>query len=243
MSLVYAFLADIHGNYEALEAVLNEVDEIGPDEVFCLGDIVGYGAEPKKCLDVLRERKIPCTAGNHDLAVVGTVSMDYFNPAAKESVLWTRETLSKEDLDYLAQMPFLLKKDGFAAAHGAFPEPEAFEYIMTISDAERSFDAIDTTFAFTGHSHVPMTFLRNGRDVSACMAESMHMTRASRAIVNVGSVGQPRDQNPMAAFAIFEPEVRSVSIRRVAYDVEGAAEKILEAGLPGMNAYRLLLGK
>jgi len=243
MSLVYAFLADIHGNHDALEAVLREVDKINPDATFCLGDIVGYGAEPKRCLDTIRERMIPCVAGNHDLAVVGTVAMDYFNPAAKESVEWTRDALSEEDVKHLAALPFLLKQQGFTAAHGAFLNPEAFEYILTINDAARSFEAFDEPFGFTAHSHVPMTFLMNGKDVSACMAESLHMTRASRAIVNIGSVGQPRDQNPMASFAIFEPEVRSVSIRRVAYDVERAAEKILAAGLPGINAYRLLLGK
>ena len=239
----YALFGDVHGNYDALKAVLSELDKIEPDAVFCLGDLVGYGAEPCECIEAIRERKIACVVGNHDLAAADALSMDYFNDMARASVLWTRGKLSDEDLRYLTALPFQLECEMFTLVHGSVEDPASFDYILTLEDAAFSFEALEHEYAFTAHTHVPVTFVRNGREVTATVAETLLLPEESRALVNVGSVGQPRDRNPLAAFALFDSDEGRLSIRRVRYDVEAAVRKIVEAGLPPVNGYRLLLGQ
>jgi len=239
----HAFIADIHGNYDALEAVLAEIDRSEPDAVYCLGDIVGYGAEPLRCVDAIRERAIPCVVGNHDLAVADALTTDYFNAAAKESVRWTREKLGADEIGFLCSFPLQRECESFTVLHGALPNPAAFDYILTTRDAALSFAALKHRCAFTAHTHIPITFLANKDDVTGMMLESVALPEGNRALFNVGSVGQPRDGMPLATFATFDSEEARLSIVRVSYDVEEAAQKILDVGLPSMNAYRLLLGR
>jgi diadenosine tetraphosphatase ApaH/serine/threonine PP2A family protein phosphatase len=238
-----AFIGDVHGNYDALEAVLKDMDSMAPDAAWCLGDIVGYGAEPKLCVEAVRGRSMPVVGGNHDYAVAGTGSIEYFNPEAREGVLWTRSELDAAEHEYLASLPLVHRADGFLAAHGALAEPAAFEYILTMYDAAISFDYLDCEFGFTAHSHCPMTFLHTGDELHAVVEPKVAVAEGVRAIVNVGSVGQPRDGVPLAAYAIFDVDKREAEIRRVEYDVERAAQKILDAGLPEMNARRLIVGR
>jgi len=239
----YAFIADVHANREALEAVLREVGRLAPDRTFCLGDLVGYGAEPRRCIEIIRQRGIECLVGNHDLAAVGAVDMEYFNDAARQSVEWTQSQLGRDEMEFLAGLPYRIDGEGFTMTHGAFPDPAAFDYILTIADAERSFHAVSCRYAFTAHSHVPLAFVKKGRQVSAMLADSSALPAHDAAIVNVGSVGQPRDSIPAGAFALFDTDDPRVSVRRVSYDMQKAAQKILAAGLPPMNAYRLFLGR
>ena len=239
----HAFIADIHGNLDALDAVLAEIDSLGIQSITCVGDIVGYGALPAECIQTIRSRQISCVAGNHDLAVAGATSIEFFNELAKDSVLWTRSQLSEDEIDFLVKRPFEIHGDGFQVSHGAPGVPARFDYILSYEDAVLAFEAMEEELLFTAHSHVPLAFVMKGRGLTGNVMGSMVIDAGARAIVNVGSVGQPRDGNALAAFAVFDTDEREVAVARVKYDVEEAARRILEAGLPPGNAYRLVVGR
>lgn len=238
----YAFFGDVHGNLQAFEAVLKEIDAAAPDAVYCLGDTIGYGADPAACLDLLRARNIPSVAGNHDLAACGKLPTHCFNDDALRSIQWTHDALDAERLEYVASLPLTLKLPGVSLAHSTLAEPELFGYILNLQDAARCLIAHAEAFAFVAHTHVPVCFLLNGSGLTFSTAASCRFPASSRAVVNVGSVGQPRDGNPKAGFCLFDAETRSLEMRRVEYDIEGSARRILAAGLPSANALRLWLG-
>ncbi len=238
-----ALLADIHGNLEALLAVLDAVSRAEADVVLCLGDVVGYGAEPRECIEELRSRNICGVAGNHDFAVSGKCDLDYFNAEARESVLWTRSRLSGEDLEFLGGLPLVYEGPMFSAAHGSFAAPEAFDYVLTPLDARVSFGSLGRPWGFFGHSHIPVSFVLNGDEIRASEEDLISLPPGAAALVNVGSVGQPRDFDARACFALFDGEKGTVELVRVEYEVEKAAGKIVGAGLPARNAYRLYLGR
>ena len=239
----FALLGDIHGNLEALTAVLDEIDRAGPDEVLCLGDIVGYGAEPAECLSAMRERDIVCIAGNHDLAACGMVDMAYFNAVARASVLWTTAALSDEQLAFLASRPLEYAHDHFALAHGTFDDPASFGYVLTLDDARLSLQCMNRRIGFIAHSHVPSVFVRDESGTVTVCEPSFSLPAGASALVNVGSVGQPRDRIPLACFVLYDSETGQIEMRRVKYDIASAGEKILAAGLPPLNAYRLFVGQ
>jgi len=236
-------LADIHANLDALLAVLDEISRIRPDLVLCLGDIVGYGAEPRQCVEEVRSRGISAIAGNHDFAVVGRCELSYFNDEARQSVLWTREALGQEERSYLGALPLTYEGEAFRAVHGSFNLPEAFEYVLNPAQAYASLQSLGRGLGFIAHSHIPLSFVKNGGLISPTLDRRIQLAEGEVALVNVGSVGQPRDADPRACFALLDTERRCVELRRVEYDVERAAEKILAAGLPPMNAFRLYLGR
>lgn len=238
-----AVLGDIHGNFDALSAVLSEIDSEGIEAIFCVGDIVGYGAEPSECLAEVRGREIPTVAGNHDYAVVGHVSHEYFNPEAGETVLWTLSVLSDDDKAFLSDLPLVFEHEDFSLVHSTLVNPGSFDYILTVADAAASFDALRKRCAFFGHSHIAGAFFREDKTVVPVEEAQFTLPTDGKALVNVGSVGQPRDGNPAAAYAVCDPESGLVEIRRVPYDVDTASRKIVEAGLPRVNAYRLFLGR
>lgn len=238
----YAILGDIHSNLEALEAVLADIAKARVDALYCVGDIVGYAADPGKCIARLKEINCPTVAGNHDYGVVEKTSVEYFNPDARDAVLWTRKNLSDEDKKYLVDLPLVLDCEHFTLAHGTLHSPDSFDYILTIYDAHLSFQTLQRSICFLGHSHVPITFF-NDNPISYMIEPEINLDGTDKVLVNVGSVGQPRDQDKRAAWALYDVEKRRVWIRRVEYDVEAAARKILEAGLPQMNAERLSLGR
>jgi len=237
-----AILGDIHGNYPALEAVLAVIDAEGVDAIACVGDVVGYAAQPKECLQVIRERARCVVAGNHDYGTVGLMDLEYFNSDARDAVEWTKSQLSQEDMDYLAQLPLTAEFEGFLIVHSTPYLPQQFSYIQTIYDAELAFAELVQQVAFVGHSHVPVTFI-NTEALDYFQVTSFEVSADRKMIVNVGSVGQPRDLDPRAAFAILDTEARECVIHRVDYDIEAAALAILDAGLPRMNAYRLVRGR
>jgi len=239
----YAFVADIHGNLDAFQAVLAEIDDLRVDQILCLGDLVGYGAQPAACIALARERGIPCIAGNHDLAVTGDVTMDYFNPTARASALWTRQVLSDEELSFLSSCPLERRNECFALVHGDPADPIAFEYVLTPADAARAFALMDRPLLVLGHSHVPLAFLLKDETLALTGEQCLRLDSETAAIVNAGSVGQPRDGNAAASFALLDTESSIVEIRRVDYDIRAAADRILAAGLPESNAYRLFSGQ
>ena len=241
----YAIFGDIHGNFDALETVLADIKEQGCEKFICMGDVVGYGAEPVKCLETVREMGCDTIAGNHDWAAIERISIDFFNAYAKAAAIWTREELSDDHKQWLGDLPLSLTYDDCAVAHGTFHQPEAFNYIQTVFDAQLSFEALKNlgaTLGFLGHSHVPVGFFDTD-PITYTLDTEIPLDEESAIIVNVGSVGQPRDENPKAAWALFDSEAKTIEIRRLEYDIDSAAAKIRDAGLPEILAQRLYHGK
>ena len=239
----YVIFGDIHGNLEALNAVLQDADQQGNiDHFLCLGDIVGYGANPEECLNLVRERNALCVAGNHDHAATGCLDISFFNQYAREAAIWTSKALSPESRAYLQSLSFVEHLADFVLVHGSLQSPEAFNYIATVRDAEYNFRMMDKKYCFCGHSHVPMSFFDTD-PMTYSLDPIIHLEDEVKMIINVGSVGQPRDEHPEASYAIFDDEQKVVEIRRIKYDIETAAKKITDAGLPQPLALRLWLGK
>ncbi|MEO0478167.1 MAG: metallophosphoesterase family protein [Planctomycetota bacterium] len=241
-----AVLGDVHGNLEALQAVLAEARALGATRIVQTGDVVGYGPDPGTCLEILRESEATICLGNHDAAVLGTLSTDYFNPYARAAVEWTRQQLTGEQMDELASLPLVVEDPDFTLVHGSLHEPAAFGYVASVVEAEDSLRLQSHRICFVGHTHVPGFFgvSRSDQDLQVCFDPefSMSIGGFEKSLVNVGSVGQPRDEDPRAAFVLFEPEQGTVRLHRVRYDLERTQQKILAAGLPTVLADRLRLG-
>jgi len=241
----YAILGDIHANWDALDAVLADMADRDIGRYFCVGDVVGYGPEPGKCMRCVRDMNFVCVAGNHDHAAIGRLDLRYFNAHARSAVEWTRHRISVANAEYVSELPLVHEVDGITLAHGAVHRPDQFGYIETVFAAQVSFHAMRTPLAFLGHSHVPIAFLENeGQDaVTYTQSTEIDLRHVTKAIVNVGSVGQPRDDDPRAAYVIYDTETHSVETRRIEYDIDRAQAKIRKAGLPDVLASRLALGR
>lgn len=241
----YGILGDIHSNLSALEAVLDECRRQGVERILSVGDVVGYGAAPRDCLALLQEHDVAIVKGNHDAACVGEADLVCFNPYARAAVLWTIEQLTRDELKRLAALPMTLDLDHCSVAHGTYHEPERYDYVQTTGDADPSLDHQPRAVCFVGHTHVPVTLLRTRDDpdrTAYTMEDVVELGEATRALVNVGSVGQPRDENPLAALGVFDSATNVYALHRVAYDVERESKRIREAGLPHVLADRLHLG-
>ncbi|MDD5557715.1 MAG: metallophosphoesterase family protein [bacterium] len=238
----YAIFGDIHGNSEALGAVLGDVERMRVDRLLCLGDIVGYGAEPEACIRRIRSLGIGCILGNHDSAATGGTPLDYFNPYARAAVEWTADRLGGDEKAWLASLPLTMPLGGFILVHATLDRPAEWGYIMDREAAARCFDLLGERACFIGHSHVPVTFRRDGGISTICDVATV-LDEGARYIINVGSVGQPRDGDPRASYGILDEGAGRVEIRRVAYDVGRAGRKILDAGLPPFLALRLEAGR
>ncbi len=239
-------LGDIHANIEALEAVLSSFAKEGVDQVFSVGDLVGYGADPVPVIERLRADGVRIVLGNHDAAAIETlVDLAYFNVFARTAALWTRKVLEEEHKEFLRSLPLVLESDDFVIVHGSLDRPEEFNYIQTTRDAESSLGCLEKHVCFVGHSHIPVGFLSQKSDpsrVEYTFDNEIDVSRYDRALINVGSVGQPRDEDPRAVAAIYDSNRRVVTLRRIPYDVDRAAGKILAAGLPRVLAERLRFG-
>jgi len=240
----YGIFGDIHGNLHALEAVLEAYEQEDIDVYLCTGDLVGYGAFPRECIDLVRDRCLHTVAGNHDFAVCEKLTLEFFNSYAKSAVLWTRQALTPEHLDYLRSLPLTIEVDrDTTLSHATLYDAHAFDYIQTQYDAHLSLQELQTTCGFVGHSHIPITFYLKDGVVNWTMETAIDLADAEKVLVNVGSVGQPRDENPHAAYAIFDTDERKVWIKRVPYDVEAAIRAIEDNQLPRILGERLRLGK
>ncbi len=249
----YLLLSDLHSNDEALSAVLARVRRKKLDRVVCLGDFVGYAADPNKVLDKIRTLPRPAVSirGNHDKVVSGADSGEMFNAPALLAARWTAERLSKENLEFLRRLPCgpVLVDESFAICHGSPLDEDA--YIFSDWDAQMNFVHMDrvaptVNFSFFGHSHIPsiFTLASDGILVEAVRGSrrKLFLEPGRRYLVNPGSVGQPRDRNPRASYAIYDSEERTVTFDRVPYDAKTARQKVLRAGLPTILGDRLLLG-
>jgi predicted phosphodiesterase len=240
----YAVFGDIHGNLHALDAVLEAYAGEGIDAYLCTGDLVGYGAFPNECIHLTRDRCDHVVAGNHDFAVCGRLSLEFFNSYAKAAVLWTRENLTGKDLDYLSNLPLSVPVDAdVTLAHATIYDSHAFDYIQTQYDAHLSLQQLQTTCGFVGHSHIPIAFYLKDGVVSWTMDTTIDLDTCEKVLVNVGSVGQPRDENARAAYAVYDTDARKIWVKRTDYDVDAAVAAIERNHLPAILAERLRLGK
>jgi diadenosine tetraphosphatase ApaH/serine/threonine PP2A family protein phosphatase len=241
-----AILSDVHGNRHALEAVLADVRTRGADELWCLGDLVGYGADPDACVALVTAHCAVVLAGNHDLAVTGALPIEDFSHDAARAARWTRESLAPDHLEALEALRPTAARDGIGLFH-ASPRDPVWEYVVSELVAELCLDAQDERVCLVGHSHVALSFSRHddGRraDGAARAADEVADLSAGEWLVNPGSVGQPRDGDPRAAWLELDTERQRARWRRVAYDVAGAQAAIREAGLPPSLAQRLGYGQ
>ena len=236
-----AILGDIHGNLQALEAVIADAREYGCDEFHVLGDVVGYNANPSECVEIVRGLPGACVLGNHDEAVVGEGIGSNFSPLATISLEWTRDQLSLEQKEWLAALRPVRQIRRTTLVHATLDSPTSWAYIGTPSSAELSLSCQRTTVCFFGHTHVPGIFVQGGRMVEF-IDEGMQLPSDKKLLINAGSVGQPRDGDWKAAYMIYDEESGGLWLRRVEYDVQSARRAVLEAGLPEKLGERLLNG-
>lgn len=232
--MLIAILSDIHSNLEAFEAVLHSLKREKPDYVVCLGDVIGYGANPNECIDLVRQHCHLVLQGNHDAALFDEQLRFYFTMHARTALEWTLNQLTPQRLEYMRALQVSARQHDLLFVHSAPTAPERWEYIVDEYDAMKHFSAFHERICFVGHSHVPGIYSQDGREhvvVPHC-----------RYIINVGSVGQPRDGDVRASYGMYNAKTHVYYCRRVEYNVETAARKIIEAGLPSSLGYRLYNG-
>jgi diadenosine tetraphosphatase ApaH/serine/threonine PP2A family protein phosphatase len=247
--LPVAVITDIHSNLPALEAVLADIDARAVGEIWCLGDVVGYGADPDACADLVRERCELCLVGNHDLAVLGVLDIAAFSEAAAEAVEWTRQNVAERTLDFLRELQPTGLRDGIALFH-ASPRDPVWEYVLSLEQARACLEVQPERVALIGHSHVSLFFsLPEAGSLADTLGSQtgdgsrLELAGGDRWLVNPGSVGQPRDGDPRAAWLELDPESGRAVFHRCSYDIDRAASAISEAGLPERLGDRLHIGQ
>lgn len=241
----YGILGDIHGNLSALDIALAAFRDERVDCIVSVGDVVGYGAAPRECIERLRQHDAIVVKGNHDAACTGEIEIRFFNNYARDAVHWTQSVLSEDELAWLRGLPLVTHLEHCSVAHGTYHKPELYDYIQSTTDADPSLDEMILPVCFVGHTHVPVTLLRLKDDplrTAYTVDPEIDLSESARALVNVGSIGQPRDEDPRTAFAIYDSRQDRVSIRRAPYDIDVEARRIRAAGLPSVLADRLFLG-
>lgn len=281
--MLIALVSDIHGNLEALQAVLKEIDALGAEDIYCLGDIVGYGPNPHECLGLVRSRCRAVVRGNHDSGAVGRLSLERFNSDGVAGLLYAQRMTHPDHLRFLRHLPYLYQKGDITLVHASPYAPKKFQYVVTEKRVERSFRHFDTSVCFIGHTHIPFLFeanrvferqpeqgelayrrpespehpflavesgfseeLESDEELKAAAKETEQPAAQSaggyRRLIMVGSVGQPRDGSPRAAFGLFDSKTGEYGHHRVSYDIQKTVDAILKAGLPASLAKRLTRG-
>lgn len=239
----YAILADIHANLEAFQAVLADIKERQADRIVLLGDVVGYCADPKECIRLAQQHIDLIVQGNHDEYSACEKPMDHFTPTAAETILWTRKQLNTAERSFLINLPLQRHTEHFLMTHASPWHPEHWHYVINRESAAYGFSAFNDRVCFVGHSHSPVMFSEKGEIIQANRYQQFHIKPGERYIINPGSVGQPRDKDPHASYITYDTESGFIQLHRVDYDIRTAQQKILNAGLPERNAYRLSSGR
>ena len=239
---IYGILSDIHANWEGLSVVLNDAHEHGVTHFVCLGDIVGYNANPSECLEKIRELGCVSVCGNHDHYCSFDDDLTGFHPLAADAVDWTRRQLSADQQQFLAELKLVQRVENFTIVHSTLDMPEKWGYVFESLEAEASLTYQTTTICFYGHTHVPLAFEKAG-DLKGGTYSRIKIELGKKYFINVGSIGQPRDGDPRAAYVIYDCEKRDVELRRLTYDVATAQAKIRAVGLPERLALRLSIGR
>ena len=239
-----AILTDIHANLAALNAVITRCKALGVDRYVCLGDTVGYAAEPNECCDLVREQASFSLLGNHDAAVAGRMAYDDYYDAAREALDWTRSRLSPSNQAWLGSLPYTVREGTVLYSHGSPLQPEQFDYVFLPEHAEEMIpilsDLGDVTFM--GHSHLPRAYAITEDGVRSVLSDEIPVKPGAKLLISIGSVGQPRDGDPRACFGVLDDDMRRVFMHRIPYDVDRTASLILGAGLSAHFARRLFSG-
>jgi predicted phosphodiesterase len=238
----YAIIADIHGNLDAFQVVLEDIRAQNASHIVCLGDVVGYNAQPKECLDIIRQMNIPCVKGNHDEYCSTDNHLEGFNPHAAEAVHWTRNQLTEADKHWLRDLKYTRMAANFTMVHATLDAPDRWGYVFDKLAAAASFPYQNTQMCFFGHTHVPVAFMRD-TVVRGGTYSKFKVDPSKKYFINVGAVGQPRDNNPKAAYVLYDMDAQTIELRRLEYDIASAQKKILDAGLPERLAERLAYGR
>lgn len=240
----YGIFSDIHSNLEALEAVSKAYQRASIDKYLCVGDVVGYAANPCECIAKIKSLASVTVAGNHDFASVDLSSLDYFNPRAAKAIIWTKARLNAEESCFLKSLKLTFNNDDLTLVHGTLNDPALFNYLTGIEVSNSTFELLNNAPCFLGHTHVPGIFTQDkAKHTHYFNGPILELKKNNKYIVNVGSVGQPRDGNPMACYCIYDTDKKTVWIKRIDYDFNSAGEKIISAGLPEFLAERLAVGR
>ena len=238
----YGVISDIHGNLEALETILKSMRKESVDEYLFLGDIVGYGGDPGECIEIVKNLPGKGVAGNHDWGVLGLTPLEYFNTLAGEAIKWTKEVLNDAQLEFLERLPLVVEEKDFTLVHATLEAPEEWRYIYSTYEAHRNMEMMKTQVCFCGHSHIPIYFVEN-EHVTFGREEIIELKENQKYLVNVGSVGQPRDNDPRACAVIYDTDKKVIKYIRKEYNISQAQKKIWEAGLPEFLGSRLEYGE
>ena len=238
----YAIIGDVHGNLEALQAVLADAKEQRVTHYACVGDVVGYNANPVECLQLIRDLGCTVVRGNHDHYCSHDENLNGFHPLAADAVDWTRKQLNEEMRNYLRNLRLVALVDTFTIVHATLDMPEMWGYVFDKLEAEANFNYQTSSVCFFGHTHVPLAFEKSDT-VRAGLYTKIKIAMGKKYFINVGSVGQPRDGDPRSAYAIYDLMSNQVELRRIAYDFRVTQQKILDVGLPGRVAARLAVGR
>lgn len=236
----YLILADVHANLDALNAVLEEAKKMRYERVLCLGDVVGYGAQPNECIEKMRSLDAICIMGNHDAAVCGKLTTEWFNPEAVKCIKWTKQKITSQNKKWLSTLPYFFSTRFLLAVHGS-PMNPLTDY-MDKNLAIASLEKVVEDLIVVGHTHESFYYTKGAKGIKRIPENEKLKLMGKRAVVNVPAAGQPRDGNPKAGFAVLDFEARVLNVKRVEYNVKGAAEKIRAAGLPASEAERLFKG-
>ncbi len=239
----FAVISDIHSNLEALKKSVSLIKQENVDDVLCLGDIIGYGANPRECIDIIKELTIATVGGNHDFGVVGKTKMESWSNDAITAVHWTRSILDDVRLKFIEHLPYSYRYHNKLFVHASPVTPPQWNYIFTKHKADEAFTQFDEEICFIGHSHQPIIWTENDSQFYPVPNKDITLRPTNRYIINVGSVGQPRDGDKRGAFVIFNEENFSIKFIRFEYPISKTQNKILDAGLPGLLAKRLELGR
>ncbi|MGJ8676543.1 MAG: metallophosphoesterase family protein [Akkermansiaceae bacterium] len=235
-----AIFSDIHANFNALEAVIKDAQSQNVQNFACLGDIVGYGPNPSDCIAAMQEINCVCVKGNHDDDASNDRNLENLNKQAKLSLEWTRKSLSDSQKSWLAQLPYQRRLGRNMLVHSSITKPETWEYVRNRFDAEVAMLNQQTPICFFGHTHVPVTYVKKGNSVTKLTDTDIELSPDEKYLINVGSVGQPRDGIAKACYAIFDREKRTISLRRVSYDIQSVVKEIDNLGLPSELGARLI---
>ncbi len=234
--------SDIHGNLSAAKAVLKDLEKQNCDKIICLGDLVGYGPYPNECIDLVKKEADVILAGNHDHAAIGYTNVMSFNVYARSSAEWTLKRLSDENREFLESLPLTHSENDVFFVHASPVKPKEWNYVLTEHKAERAFECFQEKICFIGHSHVPVVFFKNENDIAVELKETEFFANDHRYIINVGSVGQPRDRNSCACYATFDLENKFFKLFRIEYDIESTQKAMLDFDLPVFLVKRLQYG-
>jgi diadenosine tetraphosphatase ApaH/serine/threonine PP2A family protein phosphatase len=239
----YAVISDVHSNLEALQSVLYGLEREKPERIFFIGDSVGYGPDPDACVELLKEHCDFMLAGNHDHAAAGLANLAFFNPGARTAIIWTSEVMSQRQIAFLRKLPLtqVLPDDSIFFVHATPRDPEQWHYLSGISDARINFHYFDEQICFVGHSHIPFIIERDHEGQLLFLESEAEIRSGCRYIVNAGSVGQPRDGDPEAAYVMVREGV--MRIKRIPYDILLTQKKMKKAGLPDFLIERLSAGR